>query len=178
MYSRLIITLVVLLISCNLNGNNKSVENIERKNYCSISEFESFIDNNSSINISIKFKKLLKSNNDSCTLIFLGVIVNNYLNKPNTKSFQDLNQISCSFDGYISEAFIDYMPKLVENRSTLFFDHLFTESKKVNIMCLDEFTLHYIQVYDVDNTFKNAVKNARRKSKNKDFISYLAKFER
>lgn len=177
MKSRLLLVFVLTLFSCNSTGSKNNSMSNEGFTSCSDSTFFKFIKTNSSITIATKFKELIHDGNDSCTLNFLKIVVSNYIKHRDIKSFQDLNQISCLLDGYLSELFVDYIPKFIENDNGSFFSQLFSERSKVaSTKCLEEVIVNYMQLYDVDSSYEKCIRKLIKKTKDDKFALYLNGF--
>ena len=150
------------------NSNNE-------KGGCNKNEMNYSLSNYSIDSLYKIFTFFIKTSNDSCTLEYLNLVCNNYIANKTERNFGILNQFACSFDGYISEIFIDYMPQFIKKNNTIFFKQLFTQSLEHNKnICLEEFTKSYLKTYDTDLTFKKLI-TREKNTANMGYKNYLDK---
>lgn len=161
--------------SINFNANQKNPEGVGNHVLCDSISFSKILDKNTPSEVSKIFKKLILKADDSCTLLFLKITVNKYIATRTDKSFQNLNSIACSFDGFISEFFMDYVPKLADNKC-YFTRQLYANNLRTqDLNCLQQYIKSYLEVYDTDMFMHNYFKKCSLNSKNRKYRYYIKK---
>jgi hypothetical protein len=119
--------------------------------------------------ISKRFGGFIRQNNEDCVFECLNQAFANYLHSADNKNFRVINQLSCYFDGYITEYCVDFIPRLIRGHRDFYFKSLYRSKNN----CLKNFTKHNIEMYDADAGIKKILRRTISKTPPGKYRSFL-----
>ncbi len=172
-------TLLLLTISLNLLycGPSKTMDNKENLSYpdlCDSLVISELLQDKSLQAINKEFKTHIRENKDGCVLEILDYVAILYLKSPTIRNFEIINELSCSFDGYITEYFIDLFTEIAKRCSGFFFKSLHElNDQKESSKCLYMVVKTYLNIYDINGKVLALIDEEISKSSKQDYIIFL-----
>lgn len=165
---------LIVLYSCSSKKPNHKIIGFPKTALCDTNSINKYLATASSKEVHNTFNSILKKGNDSCSLLFLERVCSMYVDNPIQKNFDHFNEVSCLFDGFISEYFVDLLPSFFKPGSDIFLRYLFRSSLDSNKNgCAIKQVQDYLSLYDSDKKIQNIIKSVIQKTGDKEFKLFL-----
>lgn len=160
--SLLFVISLSFITSCKLSNKNSSKKEQEvNSDTCRFKNYKLYLNEYSVKQFDSLFYNEIKNSSDECVLNIIDSVTINYKIMPNTKAFAFLNSISCRFDGYITEYFVDVFEMLFKAKSSRILNHMYDVSLNNSASCFYEFTKLYLKMYDNEGVIKKLILKER-----------------
>lgn len=94
---------------------------------------------------------------ESCVFAILDLSLEAYIKEKDFSVLNIIDTLSCFFDGYISDYYIDLYPRLIGNEEKNNLIDIYNICSSKENCCLYENIKNYIDNYDIDNKYKSII---------------------